>query len=151
MKPRCFGPAHADDAARLAALHGASFAIPWDEAAFRALLSGPGAMALIAHDGGVDTGFILLHVVPPEAEILSIGVAPAARRKGAGHALLAEAAAQLRHQTVAEIFLDVASDNGPALALYRRAGFHDIARRTRYYENGADAIVMRLTLADQKG
>jgi len=44
------------------------------------------------------------------------------------------------------MFLDVAADNTPALALYRSLGFQDISRRARYYGGRTDAIVMQAPL-----
>jgi ribosomal-protein-alanine N-acetyltransferase len=48
------------------------------------------------------------------------------------------------------MFLEVAVDNAPALALYRRAGFVRAGLRKDYYDRGAagsaDAAAMRLDL-----
>jgi ribosomal-protein-alanine N-acetyltransferase len=46
------------------------------------------------------------------------------------------------------MFLEVASGNQAARALYERAGFIRVGRRARYYPNGGDALVLR---ADLKG
>ena len=43
-------------------------------------------------------------------------------------------------------FLEVASDNAPAQALYRAAGWQDAGRRRNYYAAGIDAVVMRKDL-----
>jgi ribosomal-protein-alanine N-acetyltransferase len=43
--------------------------------------------------------------------------------------------------------LEVAQDNGVAIALYRRAGFQVVGRRPNYYRRGGisiDADIMRL-------
>ncbi len=45
------------------------------------------------------------------------------------------------------MFLEVATDNAPALALYTAAGFVEVGRRRRYYAGGSDALVMRLVLS----
>ena len=48
---------------------------------------------------------------------------------------------------VTAMFLEVAEDNQPALALYRRAGFVANGRRQRYYRRGnggwVDALMLR--------
>lgn len=141
---RSAGP---EDAATLAALHASSFADAWSAASIEKLTSGPGAYTLIASDGGTDVGFVLLHVVPPEAEVLSIGVRPELRRAGLGRALLKRAARDLAAREVTTMFLDVAADNDPAIALYRSLGFGDISRRARYYHGRIDAIMMQAALA----
>lgn len=140
--------AGAAEAARLAALHAACFAEAWDATSIARLVSGPGGFALIAAECGGDLGFALLQCVPPESELLSIGVVPAARRHGLGRTLLRRAAADLAAEGAETMFLDVAADNRPALALYRALGFGDMSRRARYYAGGVDAIVMRAALTD---
>ena len=139
--------AGAADAERLARLHGASFTDAWDAPSIARLISGPGGFALIATTPDGDQGFALFQCVVPEAELLSIGVTPAARRGGLGRALLARAARELSATGADTIFLDVAADNLPAIALYRALGFSDMSRRPRYYKGGIDAIVMRAGLA----
>ena len=135
------------DAERLAGLHAASFADAWDAPSIARLISGPGGFALIATGPEGDQGFALLQCVVPEAELLSIGVVPAARRGGLGRALLARAARELSDVGADTMFLDVAADNLPAIGLYRALGFSDMSRRPRYYKGGIDAIVMRAGLA----
>ena len=48
-------------------------------------------------------------------------------------------------------FLEVAHDNGPALALYGQSGFEPVGRRPAYYARAAglaaDALVLRKALA----
>lgn len=136
------------EASRVAALHRACFAEGWDTSSIARLISGPGGFTLIACDGRRDIGFALLQCVPPESELLSIGVVPESRRDGIGRALLARAAGDLLAVGAETMFLDVAADNQPAIALYRSRGFGDMSRRARYYRDGVDAIVMRAALTD---
>ncbi len=135
----------------IAALHALSFADAWSAPSIARLIGGPGGFALIAAVEGRDAGFALLQCVPPEAELLSIGVDPSRRRHGLGRALLAHAARDLAAGGSAVMFLDVAADNDPALALYRALGFQDMSRRPRYYGGKTDAIVMQAGLASIAG
>lgn len=137
----------AETAEGLAALHALSFPDRWSAASVARLVSGPGGFALIAALDGRDAGFALLQCVPPESELLSIGVDPARRRAGLGRALLRQAARDLARVGADLMFLDVAADNDAALALYRALGFQDISRRLRYYDGKTDAIVMQAPLA----
>ncbi|EUA92009.1 putative ribosomal-protein-alanine acetyltransferase, RimI [Mycobacterium ulcerans str. Harvey] len=42
------------------------------------------------------------------------------------------------------VFLEVRTDNEPAIALYRSVGFEQVGLRRRYYRvSGADAYTMR--------
>jgi ribosomal-protein-alanine N-acetyltransferase len=46
--------------------------------------------------------------------------------------------------------LEVRADNGPARALYERAGYQVLSTRRRYYQPGdVDAIVMRKLLHER--
>ncbi|MBI4184038.1 MAG: ribosomal protein S18-alanine N-acetyltransferase [Proteobacteria bacterium] len=145
-------PAGHGDATTLAALHGACFAEAWSVADFAALLALPGASALIAEGGGEAVGFVLVRAVGGECEILSMGVRPADRRRGLGARLLDRALAEAARAGAGVVFLEVAIDNIAALALYRRAGFREVGRRSRYYRPtgtgrpAADALVLRLDL-----
>lgn len=133
-----FGPAA--DIAPLAALHAACFSDPWDAASLRRSLSAPGAFIFHHADG-----FVLARVAAGEAEILSLVVAPQARGKGLGHALLRAAIGEAERAGAREMFLEVGSDNPVALALYARLGFVNVGSRKGYYE-GRDAQVLRLSL-----
>ncbi|UEM21183.1 GNAT family N-acetyltransferase [Skermanella mucosa] len=94
-------------------------------------------------------GFVLARVAAGEGEIITIGIDSAARRAGAGGALLDAAADTARDCGAESLFLEVAEDNNPALRLYRRRGFLEIGRRPNYYrriDGAVAAIVMKLEL-----
>ena len=137
--------AGADQADTLAALHAAAFEHPWDAAALRDLLAGPGAIALSEADG-----FILIRVVVDEAEILTIAVSSAARRQGLGRRLVEAGTERAAAQGAQRLFLEVAADNAAALALYQAAGFAPVGSRRNYYPraNGpaVDALVLKKPL-----
>jgi len=138
-------PLEATELAILARLHGACFADAWSETTLAELLASPGVFAFLA-DGG--EGFVLARAVAGEAEILSIGVVPAYRRKGIGRRLLSAAAVEAKRRGAKHLFLEVASDNGPALALYRGAGFARVGRRAGYYHRAAGAVAAEVLAID---
>lgn len=123
----------------LAAIHAASFTRPrpWTADEFRGLLAEP-ANFLIARD----TGFLLGRTVLDEAELLTVAVAPQARRAGLGATLLASFEDQARARGAATAFLEVAGDNAAAAALYAGAGWRAAGRRRDYYGTGIDAVIM---------
>jgi ribosomal-protein-alanine N-acetyltransferase len=135
------GPAHPFV---LAAIHAAAFPSgeAWSVTMFAAQLGLPGVTGLLDEAGGM----VLLRVAADEAEILTLGVAPAARRTGLGARLLDAAAAAARQSGAAKLFLEVSARNAPARALYAKAGFAQAGRRRRYYADGADALIMALPL-----
>jgi ribosomal-protein-alanine N-acetyltransferase len=135
----------APDPAALAALHAAAFRHPrpWTAAEFAAVLAGPGAFLLT--DGG---GFLIGRAVADAAEILTLAVPAAARRRGTGRRLVAAFEAEARARGAVRAFLEVAADNAPALALYRGAGWQEAGRRRGYYTPGIDALLLAKVLAD---
>ena len=134
------GPAHAF---ALAAIHTAAFLDdPWSVAVFAAQLGQPGVFALLEEAGGM----ILVRVAADEAEILTLAVAPLARRHGLGRALVHAAMQAAAYAGAATMFLEVSARNDAAQALYEFAGFRVTGRRRRYYADGSDAITMAATL-----
>ena len=103
--------------------------------------------------GGADraapTGFLIWRCAGDEAEILTLGVHPDARRRGVAHALVAVFLESARENDVASAFLEVDCGNQRAICLYEAHGFLEIARRPEYYRGGGDAIVMQRRLQDE--
>jgi [ribosomal protein S18]-alanine N-acetyltransferase len=123
----------------LAALHAACFGERWDEAALASLLAMPGAHGFLA-EAAEPLGFVLLRVAADEAEIISIGVAPAVRRMGIGRCLLKAAEAAAATTGAESLFLEVAADNFEAHGLYSSLGFTEIGRRAKYYRRTEGAV-----------
>ena len=107
----------------------------------------PNSRVVVAREAdGAVLGFVVYWLFPYEAHIADIAVAPAARRGGIGKALVAEAIRGAREAKSEAMILDVRTANEPAIALYRAAAFADLGVRPRYYANGDDALVMKLSL-----
>lgn len=122
----------------LGALHAHCFVdAPWSAADFADLLAKP-TTRLFFHE----SCFLLAQVVAPEAEILTLCVAPDARRTGKARALVAELQSE-----VSTIFLEVAQDNEGAVRLYRNAGFVEVGRRVGYYARKPGPAVDALLLS----
>ena len=115
----------------------------WGADAMALMLEMPGAYGLWRPEAGL----VLAREAGGEAEILTLAVAPAARRRGLGAALLAAALQGAVLRAAAAMFLEVSAGNAAALALYRSAGFAEVGRRRRYYADGSDALVMRRDLS----
>lgn len=131
--------------ARMAEIHAAAFAgrgQVWPEAEIAAMLERPVIRAVVL----AQQGFALLQLLPPEAELLTIALAPEAQGQGHGTALLALAMEAARSAGARQMFLEVAADNAPALALYTRAGFARTGLRRGYYARAGSAAVDALML-----
>jgi ribosomal-protein-alanine N-acetyltransferase len=132
----------------LADLHDRAFERPWTAEAFETLLNSPGVFAVLG-EGDAPQGFILCRAIAGEAEILTVAVDPAARRRGWGAALVEMAAGIAKEAGALELFLEVAADNLAALKLYEATGFDRVGLRKGYYphpDGPRDAVVMRRTL-----
>lgn len=132
----------------LAALHAAAFAgtlRPWSSAEFASLLGQPGT--LLESD---PAGFALGRVAGPEAELLTLAVHPAARRRGLARRLVGAFEARAAAAGAEECLLEVALDNAAACALYDRLGYREAGRRPDYYPSAAgprvDALLLRKQL-----
>jgi ribosomal-protein-alanine N-acetyltransferase len=131
----------------LTALQNASFPDdPWPEAAFAPLLVPPTGFGLLA-DHETPIGFALARVIVDEAEIVSLGVIPNARRQGYARAMLLALIAECQDRGATTLFLEVATQNEPAKLLYRAEGFSESGKRRGYYRNGDDALLMRRLIA----
>ena len=79
-------------------------------------------------------------------ELQRIAVDPAHRRTGVASALLEEVTTLARSSRCDRVLLEVREDNTDALAFYADRGFVEVARRRRYYRDGATAVVLRRSL-----
>jgi len=127
----------------------------WQETAMRSLLVMPTTFGLLAFDEtDRPGGFLLARCAAGEAEILTLGVLPAARRRGLARALLAAFLTAARQRGARRAFLEVAEDNRAAIALYTATGFAAVGRRPDYYR-GRDgtraALTLRMMLAPSGG
>jgi ribosomal protein S18 acetylase RimI-like enzyme len=89
----------------------------------------PPEMHLVAELGGRLAGYLRLKPVTTLAEnahvlgVMGLAVAPEARRRGVGSALLSAAEQHARARGARKLFLRVLSTNESALRLYGRLGF----------------------------
>jgi ribosomal-protein-alanine N-acetyltransferase len=140
----------AEDAFELADLHARCFGLGWGADEFERLLVDASVVTHKLDSGRRVTGFIMSRLAGDEAEILSVGVDPSERGSGRGRKLLDHHMRRLAGRGVKKLFLEVESQNAPALKLYARTGFAEVGRRKSYYaRNGGprlDALVMRRDL-----
>ena len=120
-------PAHARV---MAHIHGLAFPAreSWGPDAIAIQLALPGGFGFLADPGGM----AVARAATDEAEILTLAVAPEARRRGLGQALLAATMAEAARRGARAMFLEVAHSNASARALYAAAGFVEVGRRRRY-------------------
>ena len=144
--------ANVGDAVAVAQLHAQLFTPSWTASSFEQTLAHPGCTGLLARAGQpLDlAGFIIGQLAADEAEILTLGVHKNWQRRGIGRSLVQALGRAARKAEARSLYLEVASDNAAALALYRSLGFEVCGRRKGYYERAAapaeDAINFALAL-----
>jgi [ribosomal protein S18]-alanine N-acetyltransferase len=134
------------DAETLAQIHASAFEDAWSASYLQNLMAQPGVFAIQADE----EGFILARAAGGEAEILTLAVAPASRRRGVGLGLVRAGAAEAQKKGAGEMFLEVNVGNFAAKILYLRLGFAEAGRRPGYYHRRdgtmEDALVLRAPL-----
>ncbi|QLL08415.1 ribosomal protein S18-alanine N-acetyltransferase [Mycobacterium vicinigordonae] len=141
------GPLTRADARRCAELEALLFDgdDPWPAVAFERELASKSNHYVGARTGEMLVGYAgitrLGRVPPFEYEVHTIGVDPAFQGQGIGRRLLDEL---LDFADGGVVYLEVRTDNEPAIGLYRSVGFEQVGLRKRYYRvSGADAYTMR--------
>jgi [ribosomal protein S18]-alanine N-acetyltransferase len=145
--------AQSRDASDICDIHTTSFDRAWGLTEFERMLSEETSLAHVAGEerSGRLGAFVLSRIAADEAEILSIAVRPDRRGEGHSARLLLAHHDVLALNGVKTVFLEVETGNAPALALYKRQGYAEVARRDAYYKrsdgSAATALVMRKALS----
>jgi ribosomal-protein-alanine acetyltransferase len=133
----------------------------WSRGTMRAELVSPHGYYLVAettpddaegsrHPDAAIAGYagLLAPAGSAQADIQTIAVAPEARRRGLGRALVVALLDEARSRAAHEVFLEVRADNPNARDLYTSLGFEQIAVRPKYYQpDGVDAQIMRWVIS----
>jgi [ribosomal protein S18]-alanine N-acetyltransferase len=131
---------------RAAELHALCFpGESWSRADFAGILEIAGASGHLALDPAdpqrEPQAFLFDMLLGNAGDIVTLGVAPGARRRGAARALLEDLLARARGLGVAALTLEVAEDNAAAFALYRALGFEPAGTRRGYYRRPDTSVI----------
>lgn len=128
------------------------YASPWNPALLAAELAFPGSIALVTVDlEGEIFGWCCARSAGGEAELLKIAVRPDRRGAGIAGALLRHLEQILIDHKVETIFLEVRSQNEPALRFYLKHGFEEVGNRPGYYANPVDdALIFKKELLSKQ-
>ena len=132
------------DLRKLLRIESVVFPEPWSPEVFNSELAlRKGRLYRAAWDGDELAGYIGFMMVDDEAHMTTIATAPAYQRTGVATTMIVDGLRTLRAGGVKHISLEVAANNEPAQALYRRFGFAPVAVRKNYYPvTKQDALVM---------
>ncbi len=132
---------HALQVTQIASL---SFPLVWSEKEFCYFLAHENrvCLGLFSHYGGTARlrAYFLGLLVQGDLDIISIATHPEDRRLGLGLGLVSEVR---KNRAINRAFLEVETSNFAARAMYEKAGFEVLGRRTSYYGPGRDAFLMR--------
>jgi ribosomal-protein-alanine acetyltransferase len=156
-----YRPASSADLPALVQIERESFSDPWSEDAFSSALALDRMLVRVAEQGsdwdvrGPDdatgerdggeriAGYVVALVAGSEADIADLAVAPWARRRGIGRALLDRMLEELASRSVRSVYLEVRESNRAARALYAARGFDAVGRRRGYYRRPTeDALLL---------
>ena len=88
-------------------------------------------------------------VVLNELHITFIAVHPIHQRKGLGKFLLSDLIKRSKSLQINHIFLEVKQNNEPAKALYNSMGFKTVGKRSNFYQDGSDALLLNKETNDK--
>jgi ribosomal-protein-alanine N-acetyltransferase len=127
------------------------FGEAWTRNQCLGVIAMPGVRLTLAMLDDAPAGFALVRSVAGEAELLLLAVAPGARRRGVGTALLRSVIADAVAGGVSDLHLEVRAGN-EAVRLYAEHGFRKVGERRGYYRGRTgqmfDAHTYRLPLPD---
>ncbi|MFC0266270.1 ribosomal protein S18-alanine N-acetyltransferase [Alloscardovia macacae] len=119
----------------------------WSEAAVQQELQASSRYYAVARDKKSVIGYAGIWFDGEDAQIMTIGVASSYQGRHVGTALMGILTEKARSLGARRMLLEVATDNEPALAVYKSAGFEQIGLRKRYYQpENKDAYVMACVL-----
>ena len=137
-----------DDLAAVSDIERLSYEFAWSHGVFRDCLLA-GYSCIVLQHGTAVVGYGILSIAAGEAHILNLCVANEFRGLGYGELILDDIVERAHYAQVGTIYLEVRPTNANALSLYRKKGFHKIAKRSAYYQATSgreDADVLSLVL-----
>lgn len=143
------------DSVVVSEMHGQRFSRQWSDHEVLSLLGQQGVFGFCAIQTNAFFsrplgGFVLAREVAGEAEILTIAVGEKVGRSGLGWRLMQAAIREAVDRGAETMFLEVEETNTPAVGLYLRLGFVEVARRPAYYVSSdgkrSAALVMKRDL-----
>lgn len=132
------------DATGISELEDLIFNDAWSYRDIQDLICTEGSMCFSVVDDGKVVAYVLGRLIAPEGEIYRIAVTPSKRQRGIGYRLLDYATKTSKGQGLERLFLEVRSQNVPAIKLYTAYGFKKIGVRKGYYKHPSDDAVIML-------
>ena len=123
----------------------ACFKVPWTWESMVFEISHPLSVSVVEWRDGKVVAFAVGRVIADEAEVMKIATLEKYRRQGIARLMMTELLDKMRAKGALTCYLEAASKNSAAIALYKSIGFEEVYVRELYYGDD-DAVAMRLTL-----
>lgn len=141
-------PADLDAVAELERI---SFPVPWKREFFASEVGTAHRFnRVVRTPDGKLAGYVFCAFAGGEIHVNKIAVDPLYRRRGIAGVLMKEVLDFSARILAEEIFLEVRPSNLPARNFYVVLGFREVGRRSQYYADGEDALVMSLFLQPRR-
>jgi len=101
---------------------------------------------MVARLAGKIVGYVSFRFVADEGDVVTIAVDTSVQKQGVGTLMMNWLETTAKVRGIKNLFLEVRSDNIPAVAMYLARDFERIDLRRNYYDTGVDAYVMRKRL-----
>lgn len=130
------------DIKSIMSLEQGSIVHPWCSKDIESLIVNNTKKCLVAQVDGEVVGYVGAETVLDECNIGNIVTAEDYRGKGYATEMFRILLNILKKCGIKKVFLEVESDNTPAIALYKKFDFSQYGYRRDYYGQGKDAILM---------
>lgn len=124
---------------------------PWSAAQFREELFGVPKTRkyIVALDDNEIIGYAGIALAGDVADIHTLTVLPAFRRRGIASQMLKELEEWATQKGIANFMLEMREGNAEAQPLYEKYGYQVISRRDNYYAPGIHALIMRKEISHE--
>ena len=144
------GPFDLDEVVRI---ESESFPVPWRREFFASeLVEAHRYIRVLARDDGGTPrvgGYLFAVSLYEEFHVNKIATDLRLRKQGYGRILIEDALARARAMASTAVTLEVRVSNAAARQFYRSYGFREAYKRRAYYQDGEDALVLVLPLAER--
>ena len=118
------------------------FSDPWSQKSIEDFLSSAYGKGFLLFWDSAPACYLLFSEIASEAEILRIGCQKKFQKRGFAENIMEHLFSALQKNKANKIFLEVRSQNLPAIRLYEKTGFEKIGKRQGYYQNPADDALL---------
>lgn len=131
-----------DDVPFISRLEEETFSMPWSADSFLEMISKEDARYYVAEEDGRLLGGCGVLMIAGEGNITNVVIAPEARNRGIGTAMLEHLIREGEREGLTAYTLEVRVSNAPAIHVYEKLGFVSAGIRPGFYEKPTEDAVI---------